>query len=160
MKINLLFAGLLIVTLLAACAAPAPEPSPIPTQKLSNCAEVDDPCIVITFTEDKCIYEGPNRVPPGKVYFQFVNQRDERSRMGFWRFREDRSLEEYQANIGNQPSTAHHTINTFEAFEPAKIAGPGKGFFLVKEVSSGEYLLDCFTEEPYLLWFGGGLVVE
>ena len=82
-KVRVLYA-LLIVFLTWGCAAPPPEPTPTPTPKPASCEEVEDPCIEIVFTEDKCTYQGPSALSSGTAYLQFYNQRENRARMGLW----------------------------------------------------------------------------
>lgn len=160
MRSNILIIFISILVL-AACSTPTPEPTIPPTAKPTSCADVEETCLEVVFTEGGCSYTGPEKVSPGIVYIQFVNQRAERARMGFWRLLPERSVEDWKIAIGTEPSTIHHAATWFLASETAKAAGPG-GSYLRKETltTPGGYVLDCFIEEPYGLWFAGGFVIE
>lgn len=155
-----LFWILILPVIFSGCAAATPEPSPSATPKPATCAEVDDPCLEVIFTEDNCSYHGPSKLSPGTAYIQFHNQRDERARMGLWKLGPGGTIQNFQEYVGDEPSTVHHNPPRITGMGTASLASPGKLILRREHFIPGIYVLDCFTEDPYLLWFAGGFIVE
>jgi len=160
MIMNRIFYLLLFTILVSGCATPEPESTPTLTPKPSSCAEVEDPCIEIVFSEDKCTYQGPNTLSPGISYIQFHNQREERARMGLWKLGEGYTIQSFQEFVGEEPSSVHHNPPRISGMGTASVAGPGKMILRKEDYLPGSYVVDCFIEDPYQLWFAGGFTVE
>ncbi len=151
---------LLLPVILCACSAAIPEPTPSATPEPATCADVTDPCLEVIFTEDKCSYYGPSELSPGTAYIQFHNQREGRARMGLWKLGEGRTIQIFQEYVGTEPSTVHHNPPMTTGMGTASLAGPDRIILRRENYLPGVYVVDCFTEDPYQLWFGGGFVVE
>ncbi len=151
---------MLIFSIIISGCATTPEPTPSSTPEPTTCSEVDDPCVEVIFKEDRCIYHGPSVLPEGTAYIQFHNQRDERARMGVWNLMEGKTIQGFQEMVGDEPSSAHHNPPWVTGMGTASIAGPGRIILRRENYLPGIYVLDCFMEDPYQLWFGGGFTVE
>ncbi len=86
----------LILTLLAACASPAPTATPTAVQPV----EVE--AIAVTFEPEHCIYDGPKVIGQGEVTVTLNNLTDHEVAVRFGKFEEGKSWQDLVSHFAEK----------------------------------------------------------
>ncbi len=128
---------------------------------LAGCSEgaPDDGTLRLTYDGGGCEYEGPSRVSPGSVMFDFVNQSDERAAANMVRLDDGYTIQDVIEDMGLEPSTGHHPPWTHEVVGVWQTTNGGGTHHWEGNLEPGTYALVCAEVSPLGVWFGAGFDV-
>ena len=177
-----LLIGCLLLALLAACGTAVPDTStpeptvttapptstPIPptdtpspptaTPETTSCEDIEGNCLELTFDGENCAYEGPPELKAGPVTLIFRNEGELPAKRHLNRLRGNATAKDFSDWIREDPT--RDDWPTWAENLDKDFAWPGHSNIWEGDLQPGVHTMDCGTDKPRDLWYGGTFTIE